>query len=63
MIATLLTYVYVVTACPSCEGKLEKGSPAFFAQEIEEADDALEAAPIQTDRTDNVISFQEEEIL
>lgn len=40
LIATVLTYVYLTNASPSCEGKLEKNSPAFFAQEIESANEA-----------------------
>lgn len=40
LVATLLTYVYLTNANPSPEGRLEKNSPAFFSDELENADDA-----------------------
>lgn len=40
LVVTLLMYVYLANACPSCEGTLKKTSPAFFAEEIENADEA-----------------------
>lgn len=42
LIATLLTYVYLTNSSPSCEGRLEKNSPAFFSEELETADEAQE---------------------
>lgn len=49
LVAVLLTYVYLNNASPSLEGKLEKSSPAFFAQELESADDAEDQSFNQQD--------------
>lgn len=54
LMITMFTYVYIINTCPSCEGVLKKDSPAFFAEELEEANDA--------ELTDNAISTQEPDL-
>jgi len=60
LVATLLTYVYLANACPSCEGKLEKNSPAFFAQEVEQADEAtLEGEEVSENKQELIKANQD----
>lgn len=60
LVATLLTYVYLANACPSCDGKLEKSAPAFFAKEVEEADDAITESEESSEKKQEVIEASQE---